>query len=920
MKKIYLFLPLFAVQLAFAQNSQLYYSREFRDKNNKPKASMKVLNKNSGVFDYTDEEGFVIISAKMHDTIVWEGGKNHEVVYYPRELKSILENRIKHKTVEAVNSKNYDSLILKPKTEEYSILNPTHHLSKNSDFNFIKVRKLKEKSSDTLKIKQLFHKELGVSGSFSSSFEVRSRNSIPETQNAYVQGRSQNGSLIWRGPETDEIFSFGPHISTLGYNFQPYEYDQNGKLIPLVSGMNSAKPYDNSLFSTTVGFYNQLQINSVIKRDYYDEKLRLSLDLGQRKNQTYFISQYDINNTFKAKLTGILLKFNLQALFDVNETKATNSNRVGLFNRAYQESLLTPISFSNEQGAYLSNGLQRSYSSFGDNPNFLFDQQNKYNFLSNQKKYSVNLSRGFRNLSFNINQVFEQDYFRNSDIFKPSTNGFPNGLINEREQNNSLYNVFASADYRFDSDNLEHSIHANIIINNRKSDVFHSSQNRKYLYERTSQDYNYYYNLKLREGNFELRARAGNGFYISNTSLQNKYWLPKADVSVTFDDIFNRFDTKIKFLGAYAESSTEPDFTRSYSSYSSTLLSAQNRSQYFPIQEVESFRNLSTVDFKEWKTGIHFTPFRRINLEAEYFKRKVFNDIFPVFENNQLLLKNLANHTYEGYEANLSYKTILTQNVRFTNKISFYKYRDVVNRVTPGYNNLPIAGFQDVYKSLSEGEILGSVMGSYFETNASGQTIIDSDGYPVKSLNKKIIANPTPDFVMKLTHILEYKRFTLDVNWEWKKGGQIWNGTQAALDYYGRSKTSGDDRNVQNYIFAGVHLDGTINQTPVNFYDANASVYENRWTRYGITGVAEQYVQNADYIRINSVSLGTKIFVGKRRQELSFSVFANNIMIWQANSGADPNQSFYDQDNGEGLDFFNLPSYKSLGCMVSIQF
>lgn len=921
MKKIYLFLPFLATQFLFAQSSQQYYSGIFLAKDKKPKAFLKVFNKNTGVYEETDEEGFAIIQAQKYDTLVWNNGKNTQVVYGVQELKYILESRVPRKSVEALKSKDYDSLITKPKSDEYSISKPDYYISKNSDSYFDKIRKLKQKNGDTIKIKKQEQNKLIINGSFNTSFEVRNRNSIPQTQNRYVQGRSQNGNLIWRGPETNEIFSYGPDISTLAYNFQPYDYDVNGQLIPVSGGMNSAEPYDNSLFSTTVGFHNQLQINTFMKGDGYNEKVRLSVDLGQHKNQTYFISQYDINNTFKAKLNAYVLKFKIQALFDLDETKATNTNRAALFNRAYQESLLTPVSFSNQQGGFLTNAQQRSYSQLGDNPEFLFAQDKRYNFLSNQKKYSFNVSRTFDDFNFSISQTYENDQFRNSDIYKPTTNGFLGGLINERLQNNDLYNANVSANYSFGDYDFRSTFNLNFILNERKSDVFHSSQNQKYLYQRSSQDYIFNYDLKFDDGDFEFGANLGNSFYVSNTSLNNKFWLPKANGYVQFNDIFDWRGTRLKFFGAYTHQSSEPDITNSFSSYSTTQFLAQNASQYFPIREVESFKNLSTVDIAETKAGFNFNIYSRFNFGGEYFSRKIINDIFPVFENNSLLLKNLADHTYSGVELNASYENFrIAEDFTMTNRASFYKYRDVVDKVASGYNNLVVAGFQDVYKTLSEGEVLGAIVGNYYETNAAGQTLIDDFGFPVASNTKKIIVDPTPDFVMKFTHTFYYKMFTLDINWEWKQGGQLWNGTQAVLDYYGRSKTSGDDRSLKNYVFSGVHANGNVNQTPVDFYDPNQSVFENRWTRYGYTGVAESYVQNADYVRINSVSLGAKFDVGSFRRSLGVSLFVNNIMLWQANSGADPSQNFYDLDSGRGLDFFNLPSYKSFGCMVSFQF
>ena len=85
---------------------------------------------------------------------------------------------------------------------------------------------LKKKKSSNIKF----------NGSFQSLIEIGSANALPKTQNQFVQGRNANGKLIWHGAETDEMFSFGPDISTLSFDGNPYEYDENGKLIPLQNG------------------------------------------------------------------------------------------------------------------------------------------------------------------------------------------------------------------------------------------------------------------------------------------------------------------------------------------------------------------------------------------------------------------------------------------------------------------------------------------------------------------------------------------------------------------------------------------------------------------------------------------------------------------------------------------------------------
>lgn len=922
MNKVYYLSFLLAVNYFSGQNSQLYYSRIFLNEKEKPQNFLKVLNKNSGVYELTDEEGFAIIAAKQYDTLVWNNGKNKAVVYYPQELKSILESRVEKKNAENIQNKEYDSLIFRDLKDEFSIEKSSHRVTVNSGY--YAVRKLKEVSKGHFKLKMRSQNLLLFNGSFTTSVDVKKRNSIPETQNQYVQGRSEGGKLIWRGPETGEMFSFGPDISSLQFDNQPYEYDENGRLIPLTDGNTAAQAYQNDIFKTTVGYNNQLRLSAFIKSNGYrnDDLVRLSLELGQQKNQNYFIDQYNTLNSLKTKLSSKILKFSLNFAFSYDENKATNSNRIGLFNRAYQNSLLTPASFSNKQNAFLPGGLQRSYGELADNPDFLFFQNNKYNYSDKRRQFNGAIVRNWSYFRFKITQSYEHDVFRNFDEYKPSTSGFLGGLRNERIQNNRLYNSSILLTYSPDKNDWENIFSFSQIINNQQSDIDNSLENTKYAYHRTSQDYIFEYKLNYEKYNdFETGINLGNSFYISNTSLKNNYFLPKAGAYIIFNDIFSWRNIDFKLLGTYTQLSSEPEITRSYASYATTLLNAENSNQYFPLQEVDTFRNLSNIDTKEWKTGFRLTSGNNLGIEAEYFSRKINNDIFPVFQNNRLKLKNIADHTYSGYEMNFFYENVyLSPDFRMSQKASFFKYRDVVDRVDSGYNHLAVSGFRDIYKTISEGEILGAVMGSYFERNANGEIIIDESGYPQKAEGMEIIADPTPDFVMKFSHNFSYKMFSFDLNWEWKKGGQLWNGTQAVLDYHGRSRTSGNERDIKNYVFQGVNAAGNINQVPVDFYDPDQDVLQNLWTRYGYLGIAENYVQKADYIRINTISLTAKFDVGQFKRALDITFYVNNIILWQANQGADSNQNFYDADNGRGLDFFNLPSYKTFGCMVSFQF
>ncbi len=82
-----------------------------------------------------------------------------------------------------------------------------------------------------------------------------------------------------------------------------------------------------------------------------------------------------------------------------------------------------------------------------------------------------------------------------------------------------------------------------------------------------------------------------NSFYsLQYITEKTNYWLPKANAYFTFLDLFNWYGTDLQFLGAYTHLSAEPEIAKSYSSYTTTLFSAQNSSQYFPLKEVRNIQ------------------------------------------------------------------------------------------------------------------------------------------------------------------------------------------------------------------------------------------------------------------------------------------------------------------------------------------
>lgn len=136
-----------------------------------------------------------------------------------------------------------------------------------------------------------------------------------------------------------------------------------------------------------------------------------------------------------------------------------------------------------------------------------------------------------------------------------------------------------------------------------------------------------------------------------------------------------------------------------------------------------------------------------------------------------------------------------------------------------------------------------------------------------------------------------------------------WNA--AALDYLGMSQTSADQRNTKAFVFDGVDHAGQANDRPVDFYDPSKSLSDNRWVRYGMTGVGEAYIEDASWVKLSSVSVSYNLYINRQVRNIVLGLSAYNLLTITGYKGVDPSSSLYGNASGNGLDLFNLPGSRS---------
>jgi len=771
-----------------------------------------------------------------------------------------------------------------------------------------------------LKLSPYVHQQLIISGSYTGSFSAVSATRQPLLQQEYAQGRSINGAVSWLGAETNEVFSYGPRLSQLEYDGELYAYDTNGKLVPRGTGKQiQANIYHNSILQQAHEWKQRLDARAEWRENQV-QKYYTKISLEQSEERLLIKDNKNNGHTIGITAGATVFKnLYLVAGIDNQQLRFTNGNRNGFLNRVYQQSLLTPVSFSNDQGFVLNNN-QRSFSNQHDNPNFLLNKINPSQYNYRQVQFSAEYK--WKRISFKSMYTAAQANQLNDENYQPGTVFFAAGISNYRQQENKIKTLINSFSYQSNwRGNWQHSINASINNSWSNVQVNYRSPTSNYQWQRNTGDAAFLYNFNLRsDGYFETGVSIGNNFYWSSTTTTNHTWLPTAGVYAKWTRILQK-----GYLRLFANTKrlvTEPALTQSYSGISSLELRTDEAMRFLPVKEVAGFNGIAAERHTQYNTGIEFNYAHWLNFTANLYITHVKDAVFPSLTPTGIVLKNMASYRNHGIELQLNNRIFLKNNYQhyFSNTLSFFLNRNSVTAIASGFEKTALAGFSNVHKALIKGQPAGSIVGTDYLYDEQGRKIIGADGFPKAGSQLTVIGNPIPDFTMKLTQSLAYKRFSFVVDWEWRKGGDVWNGTRAVLDYYGRSAASAEQRSTRNYVFEGVTENGAVNTTAVDFYQPALPIEQNRWVRYGYTGVSKDYIEKGSFIKLNNIALAYSIPVKKWLRKLELTAAAGNLFIWTAYKGVDPAQLLYDQPGAEGLDFFNLPSLKRYSFTIAVLF
>jgi hypothetical protein len=424
-----------------------------------------------------------------------------------------------------------------------------------------------------------------------------------------------------------------------------------------------------------------------------------------------------------------------------------------------------------------------------------------------------------------------------------------------------------------------------------------------------------------------VHLMASNQSYFSSTAPDSKTLLPGGGLSFVFTNIeplsYSSFIPYGRLYASYAQSVNEAPLLYSKWHFNSTNQSIADYLQYMESQELAFVKGLRPEHHHKWEYGAAFNLFDyRIGIEVVYSNKLTQHAIIPLFIQDAFKLSNQAHIQNKAYDVSLQYQTG-NGPLYWSSKITFSRFTPVVKKLYGQEQQIPIAGFKEVSSNLVEGQPYGIIYGNSYLRNDEGKVVIGANGFPLVDHELKPIGNPNPDWIAGMENTLRWKYWDLAFVIDIRKGGDVWNGTANALDYFGMSKRSGQARETRNYIFRGVREDGGINTLPVDFSNPVNGLSGNRWIPYGMSGVAEEAIEDGSWIRLNELRFSyrlDKILSTLLPQSgITLSLIGKNLLLLTRYSGVDPANTLFGYGAGAGLDFFNMPATRSYGMSLKIK-
>ena len=339
---------------------------------------------------------------------------------------------------------------------------------------------------------------------------------------------------------------------------------------------------------------------------------------------------------------------------------------------------------------------------------------------------------------------------------------------------------------------------------------------------------------------------------------------------------------------------------------------------HYPIGDLKPERTTT------YEVGIDARLWRHLSLSASWYqadtKNQTFDPSLPPSSSYTTIYLQTGHVRNTGVELSVGYDNRWGSFRWATNFTYAWNRNEIIelaaNAVNPitgeplNLENLDIKGLGKAKYILKEGGTLGDLYttsdlrfndNGYVEVDKSGNLLLTDEGDDI------YLGSVFPDHNLAWRNDFSWKGVNLGLLFTARIGGICYSATQANLDLYGVSEASAAARDA-----GGVLINGREMVDAQKWYQAIGSQ----------SGLPQYYTYSATNFRLQELSLGytlpAKWFRDKMRMTVSF--VGRNLWMIYCKAPFDPEAVASTGLNYQGIDYFMMPSLRSLGFSVKFQF
>lgn len=780
-------------------------------------------------------------------------------------------------------------------------------------------------------------------------------NQIPGLQTLYGGGGSDTFETVTIGGKKYQIVdyttdeSWGPKFNNQEvlqwHAFDPEFSKDYMKTTPWQASKNDAK----SFFNTGVAYTNSVSF----AKSYESTNFRVSLS---NVNQTGIVP----NSSLKRTTLGLNLSNKFSDVFTVTtnltytRTDGFNRPEVGYGDNSVAQKMFQwgqrQLDYNKLKDYKLANGKQRSWNrtswddgtpAYSDNPYWVVYEntsKDKRDRFYGNVEFKYDIAPGLYAVGIVAGDTYDmqiservavgsQAMSKYSEAYYKFTEMNYEGRVHyDKKWGDFSLNTFVGVNRRHkNSSRLSSSTNGGLVVPNyyfitNSLDAPSTSSNRS-----TSEVNSVYGMVSLGYKNvLFLEATGRNDWFSTLPIANNSYFYPSVTGSFVFSEV-----VKPKWLNFGKLRAGISQVSSDLTEYQTAdVLNAGDNFLGGPtfIQgNTKMNANLKPEIKDTWEVGIEASMFNnRFGFDVTYYNETRTDLLVPVQHSwstgNGFKWLNAGKMTNEGIEALVNIVPLKNQDFEWRVTWNFAKNNNKVVKVSDEMDsyNLTTAPFSVQLWALS-GQKYGQLRGTDYVYDDKGNKVVDANGFYEKSAVKNL-GSIIPDYNMGIRNTFTYKGVSLSALIDIQKGGKFFSTSHMWGMYSGMLEDTAANNVRENGVVAeGVMWDKNTktyvtNTTNVTAYDYYKAYYN---------GVDSRNVLDADYIKLREVTLSytfPKKWAGPFAN-VTVSAFGRNLATWGLDKkGFDPEMASYGSGNVQGIEGGSLPSTRTYGMNLKLQF